>query len=248
MIRDTAVVCLVKNDLYWLPYALHSIKGWFGKVILYDTGSTDGTVDVLKFYKDELEKAGAKVVLELFPDMCKRSQLALRNSMFAECLDYRWAYMLDGDEVLSENSLFALEQTIHKAEGKLYGVVNRTEVASSLVQAYSPNGYVNHHRLYKIGKVIARGSHPGEYYEPKQQGLNEFKFTQDVTVYHFHGTLRSPKERDALLRLERKTKATYQPGNLESFDLFEKLPILKKPLHGFPVNPVLESLQRDLND
>ena len=249
MINNCAVVFLIRNDAFWSPYALESIRGHFPRVILYDTFSSDGSRDVLEHFANEYKKDGTEVVLEYFPDMDKRSQLLLRNSMFAEA-QRPYVYMLDADEVLSKESLLALENEFPRfvAADKIYGIVNRTEICSDLQSAYSPNVYTNHHRVYSVGRCIARGSHPGEFYEPAQKSSNEYKFSEDVTVYHMHNTVRSPlmTENSTPGRIERKSKATYTPGSIEPIDLFEKLPILKKPIENFIVNPVLAALQRKL--
>lgn len=57
--------------------------------------------------------------------------------------------------------------------------------------------------------------------------------------------MRSPDDEKVPGRLARKDQATYHRGETEKADLFEALPILRKPIESFRVNPVLETMQKE---
>lgn len=243
IIPNLTPLILVKNDLYWVGYALECIRGYFDRVVIYDIDSQDGTRDVLSYYEKIFKGDGTKVILELFPDAEPRLQVMARNSMIAEAwTDY---YMiLDGDELWPKSSLdnLSAEFAGFVQSKKMYGIVNRTEVCSDLISAYSPEKFISHHRLYDR-RAVWTSKHPGEVARYPQHKGNEFKLSEQVEVFHFHNALRSPLEADVPSRLKRKSQATYHPGLQGPIDLFEKLPILKSPINNFPVNPQLKLLQ-----
>jgi len=125
--------------------------------------------------------------------------------------------------------------------GKLYGVVRRVEISPDLTRRYSE--LRTHHRLYHR-TAIFEGPHPGERPEIEQKPINEVQIPE-VLCYHFHNTLRSSKESDALKRQERKQQHTYHPGELLPFDLLKEVPILRRPIEDFPVAPALRKLQNE---
>lgn len=244
--KELVPLVITKNDSYFLPYCLESIRGYFEKTVWYDVASNDGSAEIFDYYKRIFDRDGTEVIFEQFPEMTPRQQIALKNAQIAEA-GSEYYYTLDSDELLNEKSITTLEDEFPKftRTGQLYGVVNRIEIDASLEQAYSPNSYTKHHRVYHR-TCTWKQTHPGEVARITQRPANEYKFSRDVTVFHFHGALRSPNEGDALKRLERKDKPTYRPGQLESFDLFGNLPILKEQMFTFDPNPQLADLQKRL--
>lgn len=238
---------ITKNDSYWLPYSLNSIRGYFKKIVMYDVDSRDGSKEILEFFKKEFEGDGMEVVLEHFPDMAPREQIALKNAQIAEAgMDYY--FTLDSDEVYNENSLNFLKDEFPDflASGRLYGIVRRVEVRHDLVTAHGVSSYVPHHRVYSFRHCGWKGTHPQEFAAIKQKPENEYKFSENVICYHFHGTYRSPMELSVPKRMDRKNKPTYTPGEIEKFDLFQRLPALTTSIKNFLPNPALVQLQRDL--
>jgi glycosyltransferase involved in cell wall biosynthesis len=231
-------IILVSNDCYWLPYVLWAAKDFFSEFIIYDVGSTDGTLDVI----DRFEKIkGGPILIEKMPMVPPKAQLAYRNAPIAELItDYY--LILDGDEVWPESSFLKLKEEMPGfiASEKLYGVVKRIEVSEDLNSRYSD--LRGHHRLYHRSCTWT-GKHPGESASIPQMPINEYNFSKDIIVYHFHNSLRSPEEKNVPKRMERKSQKTYHPGKLIPFHLLNELPILQTPIENFPVNPELAGLQ-----
>lgn len=234
-------IVLVSNDCYWLPYALGSARKFFSEFIIWDVGSTDGTLDVI----DHFEKhSGVNCIVQKMPMVPPRAQLAYRNAPIAELIT-EYYLLLDGDEVWPEKSFERLRDQMPGfiASEKLYGVVKRQEVSEDLTHKYSD--IKNHHRLYHRS-CTWQGKHPGESPSIPQVPSNEYSFSDETLVYHFHNSLRSPEEKNVPKRMDRKTQHTYHPGKLVPFNLLEELPILQTPVEYFPVNPDLEKLQLSL--
>ena len=238
---------LVKNDQYWLPYALESTRNLFNNYVIYDINSLDNTKEVICDFINSLP-SDVTVSLRLLPECSPDIQGCFRNSMIAESLT-DWYFILDGDEVYSHESVLAIKrdfESMVKAHStnpkKIYGVLKRVEVGENLQYRYDETK--SHHRIYHR-TAIWKGTHPGEIPVVKQCENTEFYFNDDAICYHFHNANRSPFEAFALKRLKRKAQQTYHPGKLVPFNIFKTLPILMTPVGQQDISPDLKELQVD---
>lgn len=243
-IDEIVPVLLIQQDEYWLPYALRSIEGHFGRIIIYNVGSTDETQHIIEDFRDRVAK-DTDLVIKNLPDCLPVIQGTFRNSMIAEARsDYY--LILDGDECYSEKSVQNIRDAYwtlkreHELNGKLYGIVRRIEVCDDLQSAYGANCFLPHHRLYhRLATWV--GTHPGERASPDQKPDNEFRLS-DIVCIHMHNCRRSRFDNAAQGRARRKKQETYRRGGLSSFDVWEHLPVLHKQT-GFPTHPVLAGMQ-----
>lgn len=91
MTVDVAVIILTYNEEANLPYALASVVGWARQVFVFDSGSTDRTVEIAKRY-------GAEVMVHPFENYGKQRNAALERLPIAT----EWVLFLDADEWLTE--------------------------------------------------------------------------------------------------------------------------------------------------
>jgi tetratricopeptide (TPR) repeat protein len=77
---------IVKDEEKALPGCLESLRGVVDEIVVYDTGSTDGSVEIAK-------KAGAKVIEGYWDDDFGRA----RNASLEHCLG-EWILWIDADE------------------------------------------------------------------------------------------------------------------------------------------------------
>lgn len=245
-IKGLVPVVLVMNEEHWLPYALESTRGYFDKYVIYDVGSTDRTRDIIHWFVQT--NPDVEFHVDLLPFVPPIVQGKFRNSMIAETQsDYY--FILDGDEVYTKEGLDTLRFEFAAMQCQkefhpdvVYGVIKRREFKSKLKLSYKK--LRKHHRVYHRTAVWG-GTHPGEYPLIAQNNETEFGII-DTVCYHFHNTIRSSKEEEVPKRLERKRQKTYHPGNeLEQINLLDILPILRKPIEDFPVNPSLKELQNE---
>jgi len=157
--NDLTACVLVLNDEYWLPYALQASRGFFGRYVIYNVGSKDGTKEIIKWF---ISSSDAEFFVREFEDIPPRLiQGVFRNSMIAEArTDY--FFILDGDEVYNSKSYYNLKLQIHNGINEcknIYGVVKRCEVNNDLTKRYSD--FRTHHRIYHR-TAIFKGPHPGE--------------------------------------------------------------------------------------
>jgi hypothetical protein len=231
------------NDQFWLPYALECMRGHFKRYVIYDAGSKDLTGNIIDWFV-ETEKQNASFYVRKLPHLTPDIQGIFRNSMIAEAQS-EWIWLADGDEVYSKDSMQNLcSHRLDTGEWypygrKIYGMVKRIEMDESLLTKYSDQR--SHHRLYHR-TAIWKGTHPGEEAVHPQNDKTQ-EWLPGVTCYHFHNAIRSPLEGEVPSRIKRKSQRTYHPGNLVEFNLLKELPILRKPINNFAVNPQLEELQ-----
>ncbi len=88
---DVAVIILTYNEEANLPYALASVVGWARQVFVFDSGSTDRTVEIAKRY-------GAEVMVHPFENYGKQRNAALERLPIAT----EWVLFLDADEWMPE--------------------------------------------------------------------------------------------------------------------------------------------------
>ena len=233
-------VILVCNEEYWLPYVLEASRGHFSRYVIYDVGSTDRTREVIDWFRDT--SPGVEFVVRFLPMVTPQVQGTFRNSMIAEAESHSYL-ILDGDELYTPEGFQEARIAASKMEvGKLYGIVRRQEWTEDLRAAYGINRKTPHHRIYHR-RAYFRGTHPGEAPVPDITPRNERWFEQ-IVCHHFHHCARSPVDACVPGRFARKDNATYHRGETVAADLFEALPILRKPIESFRVNPYLAEMQR----
>jgi len=244
MTKEIVPTILVSNEENWLGYCLESIRGFFSRIVVYDIGSTDRTREIIQWYIDTNPKC--EFYVKYFPMIDPKVQGTFRNSMIAETLaDYY--LILDGDEIYQESSLLDIiraPEAFALFPDRLYGVVRRVEIDFDIKYAWGVDSWVPHHRLYHR-RAIWTGSHPGEVPYFPQEERTEMRF-DNITCWHFHNTERSSKDAEVPKRLERRKRPTYRPGEQKQVSIFRELPLLRKPIANFPVNPELKKLQDKL--
>jgi glycosyltransferase involved in cell wall biosynthesis len=246
--RNVVPVILLKNDCWWLPYTLESIRGSFQRYVIYDVGSKDGTQNIIDWFV-ETEKSKAEFYIRKLPHCDPEIQGIFRNSMISESQS-EWYFIVDGDELYDTFSIRTLENYEDTINGWLlserkilYGVFKRVEVSKDLTARYDRER--SHHRIYHR-TAIWKGTHPGEEAVIRQSESTE-EWLPGVKTWHFHNAMRSPLESDVPSRMRRKNQQTYHPGNLVNFDILKELPLLRKPINNFEVCPDLKKLQDAIN-
>ena len=246
MLIGPSCLVLVKNEAFFLPYTLKQTEGFFERYVIYDVGSTDGTQEIIEWFRKRNEDK-ADIFVRYLPHAEPSVQGCFRNSMIVEG-DRKIYFLLDGDE-LYPRTMFP---EIIKAASKLnsynmsdsvmrYGMVRRVEVSPNLTQRYVRER--THHRLY-TNDAFWTGTHPAEVAFHKQHEKSEADFPE-IKCWHMHNALRSPKEDEALSRNSRKIKKTYHPNDngMTGLDIIKEIPMLAKPIENFPVTPALAALQ-----
>lgn len=106
--------CLVKNEDRFVWYAIMSVIDIVDRVLVYDTASTDQTIDVIRTINNP------KLVLRQHGAVDLASHTRLRQQMLEET-ETDWFLILDGDEVWPfrqlQNVLSSLDSLSHQVVG-----------------------------------------------------------------------------------------------------------------------------------
>lgn len=93
--------CLVKNEEVFIEAAIRSVIDFADCVLVFDTGSTDRTVEIVTNLQKEFPQ---KIVFEKKGVANKQRHTDLRQEM-VERTQTDWWMILDGDEVWSQSAL-----------------------------------------------------------------------------------------------------------------------------------------------
>lgn len=110
MVKITACV-ITKNEEEKLPHCLNSVKPFVSEIIVVDTGSTDGTINIASSF-------GAKVFhFEWVNDFSKARNYAISKATGD------WIVFLDADEYFTEDSIPKVAEYVQYAEQHGYDFV-----------------------------------------------------------------------------------------------------------------------------
>jgi len=87
------VHCLIKNEENFIWYALNSVLPYVAKIMVWDTGSKDKTIEIVKLINSP------KIEFQEVHSINAKEHPQMRNKML-EATDktkYRWLMILDGD-------------------------------------------------------------------------------------------------------------------------------------------------------
>ena len=133
--------CLVRNEERWVWYALSSVINYFDKILVWDTGSTDKTVEIIKTIHDpkiEFLEYGA-VTRENYP----QARQAMLEATAAD-----WMFLIDGDEIWRKDDIRKVVEAINK---------NGDEVESVVVKTINLVGDIYHYQEEEAGKYEIAG-------------------------------------------------------------------------------------------
>ncbi len=183
--------CLVRNEENWVWYAINSVLDFVDSVIVFDTGSTDKTVEIVKTIKS------SKIIFEQKGEVNKQTYAQLRQEML-DRTGTRWFLVLDGDEIWPEVTICELVTTIKKATHTIDTVVvgewmcqgdvfHYSKEVAQLVDPNVPNmpGYRLARAIKKVPGLHVIGYYGIESYADKHN-LNVSYWSKQRQVYITH--------------------------------------------------------------
>jgi glycosyltransferase involved in cell wall biosynthesis len=114
-LKDISAVMIARNEATMLPAALDSLRG-FAEVVIYDNGSTDGTVELAGRYPNVRVHTGP--FLGFGPTRNRAAALA-RND---------WVFAIDADERVSPALAQALDRVALDDPQQAYAVLRRNRM------------------------------------------------------------------------------------------------------------------------
>lgn len=110
---------IVHNEESFIWFALMSVVDCVDKILVWDTGSTDKTVEIIK---EVIKAKGEKVVFKEVGKVDDVQFTKMRQAMLVKS-KCDWILVLDGDEVWWEDSIKKVAGKIQKASTRIDGVV-----------------------------------------------------------------------------------------------------------------------------
>lgn len=232
---------LVKNEERYIWFALMSVIAYVDRIIVWDTGSSDSTVDIVKNIKRlfpnkiDFKEVGEVDIYEF--TKVRQDMLKITRS--------DWFMMLDGDEVWWNDAIKSHVETITENRNSLdmlvtkyYNIVGDIyHFQDEKAGKYSLDGIVGHHNLRFINRHI-----PGLHFDKPhgQQGLFDGQGTliQDLAkerrlhlgfgYLHFTNVVRSSSRIDDLKVPKRDLKLKFEKGTPFAGDFYYPEVFFKK--------------------
>ena len=135
---------LVQNEERYLWYAVTSVIDYLDKILIWDTGSTDKTVEIIKILQ---KKYPRKVEFKEIGEVDIDKFTSVRQQMLDET-KADWVLILDGDEVWWDDSIKEVIETIQKLGDNLETIIN---------SYYNVVGDIYHYQEKKAGKYKIDG-------------------------------------------------------------------------------------------
>lgn len=112
--------CIVRNEEKYIWFAIKSVVDFLDKILIFDTGSTDKTVEIIKLLQSEYPD---KIIFEQKGEVNPRGLTKLRQEML-EKTKSDWLLLIDGDEVWWEDSIRKVVDKIDRQGNDYYAFVN----------------------------------------------------------------------------------------------------------------------------
>jgi glycosyltransferase involved in cell wall biosynthesis len=135
--------CIVHNEENFIWFALMSVLDYVDKILVWDTGSTDKTVEIIK----EIIKAKPNKIEFKEVGLVDKSEFTKMRQKMLEESKCDWILILDGDEVWWRESI-----------GKLVGLINKEKTIDAIVSPfYNCVGDIYHFQSQEAGKYEIAG-------------------------------------------------------------------------------------------
>lgn len=184
---------IVKNEDQWIWYAINSVLPYADKLFIFDTGSTDKTVELIRSINSE------KIIFEEKGKVDTKGLVKLRREQL-ERTTTEWFLIVDGDEIWPSRELAKLIDEAQKAPKDKIALFNRTRNCVGDVFHYIPDnegeykiagikGNLNTRMIRNTNDLTIVGEYPQETYTNK----NGFIQSQDeklifVDCWYLHTT------------------------------------------------------------
>lgn len=193
---------VIRNEDRFIWYSICSILPYVEKFLIFDTESTDKTVEIIKLFN-------SKKIIFAQKGKVDSSQLVELRQQQIDMVETDWLWLVDGDEVYPKKTVEAILRAINQktCDGV---IVHRYDLIGDIynhqdesVGAYDQFGKKGHYVLRLINKahfpnLQVKGDYPNEYFADKngnsikQRGEKHFALV-DERIFHAMYLRRSTK-------------------------------------------------------
>lgn len=184
---------LVKNEEIWVKPALEAVLPHTDRLLVWDTGSTDKTVAIVKSIKSE------KIKFKQCGPVDRERLVKLRNEQI-KATKTNWFLLVDGDEVWPKANLLKLVGAMKRAKPETIALVNRTRNCIGDLNHYLPeskgrykigpwSGHLNIRAIKNLPGLSVAGSYPNEAYVYQGKKLQDQpEKLEFVDTWYYHTT------------------------------------------------------------
>ena len=163
------VHCLVKNEDRFIWYAIKSVVDFVDQVLVFDTGSTDETVEIIKELRSLYPN---KILFEAKGECDKRRHTLLRQEMI-ERTNTSWFMILDGDEVWTRRAIREALETMR----------TRTNLECLIAPFYLCVGDIYHKSRYGQYVLNGKKAHATPRFFKKTTGIHwDGEYNNDAVI------------------------------------------------------------------
>jgi glycosyltransferase involved in cell wall biosynthesis len=234
------VNCLVRNEEKWIWFALMSVINHVDKILVWDTGSTDKTIEIVKSIKNP------KIEFKEYGSVTKETYPQARQAML-KATKADWLFILDGDEIWTDKGIKQVCDEIQEIGDEIESIVVKTinflgdvyhyqEEQAGKYQIAGHKGHLNLRAMnLKIPGLHAAGAHGVQgYFDEDNKPIQDRdpKKIVFLPVSYFHATHLSrssavEKEKEVPLRAN---KRKYELGiTLPSDTLYPEVFSVERP-------------------
>lgn len=136
--------CIIHNEENFIWFAIMSIVDYVDKVLVWDTGSNDKTVEIIK---EIIKIKGDKIEFKEVGEVDKNEFTKMRQRQLddSKC---DWILILDGDEIWWEDSIKKVVDLINTKEDRSDSIV---------MPFYNMVGDIHHYQSHDAGKYMILG-------------------------------------------------------------------------------------------
>jgi len=167
MIAITAHM-VVENEERWIKAVILAVINQVDKILIWDTGSTDKTVQIIQSIRSN------KISFSEKGSVTRKQLVQLRNEQL-KLTKTPWFLILDGDEIWPEENLIQLIKAMKNAKKSTIALVNRTRNCIGDIYHYLPEtkgsyrigpwqGHLNIRAIRNFPGLQAIGEYPSETY------------------------------------------------------------------------------------
>ncbi len=214
---------IVKNEDKFIWFAIISVIDYLDKILVWDTSSSDKTVEIIQLLKKKYPK---KIDFQQIGPVDKTGLTKARQEML-KLTKSDWFMIVDGDEIWwqdsikktvklieEQNDLYALVHPVINVVGDIF---HFQEEQAGQYQILGRKGHFNIRVINrKIPGLSIKGDYPNEGFYDKDQRLlqnieSKLKFI-DAPILHMTHLSRSSNQADKTV-LERTKKLKHEIGN-----------------------------------
>lgn len=215
--------CLVRNEDQFVWYAISSVLPYLAKIFVYDTGSTDKTVEIIKKIQS------SKIIFKEVGQVNSSELVKLRQEQI-EKTQTEFFMIVDGDEIWPKANLQNFLDSVVTMPVQKIAAYCRTRNAVGDLFHYLPDntgnyqfagqrGHFNMRAFRHVPELTVEGIYPLETYKYQGRSLNNWEekllFVDTWYLHVTHLERSTSAQKVAGFRLRKVDKGiAFEPGEI----------------------------------